>query len=124
MELIERLAPGCVQFLPVIMTHNRKPMRVGRYWVMNVVTTVDCLEPEPGTTTPLPERIGKHMPADNVQLERSRTRFIRKAIPSDVPLFRMRREYLTVIARDDIRRAFEDLQITGCLFKPLPFQIV
>lgn len=123
-ELIERVAPGCAQFLPVTMTHRGKPMRIGRYWVMNMVKPVDCLDPELGTTTPVPERIAKHMPADSVQLVYERTRFLRSVVPADAALFRMRKQYITVVARDDVREAFESHGITGVKFKPLPFRVV
>lgn len=122
-DLVETVAPGCVQFLPVTMTQfGGKPIRIGRYWVMNIVKLVDCLDPEPGTTAPLPERIAKYMPPDNVQLVYERTRFVSEAVPPDAALFRMRTEYITIVARRDVCEAFKSYGITGVRFMPLWFK--
>ena len=113
-----------MQFLPVTMTQlGGTPIRIGRDWVMDGIELVGCLEPEPGSCDPLPARVRKYRPPDKVQIDRHRTRFRIDAIPPESALFRMKKEYITVVARCDVREAFEAHGITGVRFLPLHFRV-
>ncbi|MEZ6233384.1 MAG: hypothetical protein R3B68_04265 [Phycisphaerales bacterium] len=121
--LIETHAPGCAQFLPIRMTYRGEPMAGGPCFVLNVIQVVDCLDIEPSAATPYPEHLAVHLRADHVQLDRDRVRFLSTRVPADAHLFRLRYDYITVVASDVLKHRLLREGARGVVFRRLPFRV-
>lgn len=108
--LLERCVPNHAEFLPVVVTYNGEPLKVQRYWVVNWLFMVDCLDwsksmwYQPKGTATKAERV-----VVNAVIDFSK-------IDSNVKICRIFGAESRVLISSDIRNLIEEAGITGCQF--------
>lgn len=103
--LLERLAPGCAQFLAITLLQHDGTPSPQPYWIVNWLHTVDFYDREFTDMARSPE----HTSFFEVVVDASR-------IPPDKPICRMHECQTYVAIRDDIKSAIERAGMTGCQF--------
>lgn len=104
-EILERMAPGNCQFLPVTVQYKRRTIDAGPYWVLNILNVVDCLDMVKSTIRP-----SKVLPSGMAVLEM----VIRhELIPGNVLICRVKHDEFNVLIRSDVVTAFRGAKISG-----------
>lgn len=111
-EFLERETPGVIQFLPLRLRRADGADPVEGYYLAHVLVAVDCLDRERTTVRDAKwkmNRDGWYDIVHGITLDRR--------LMGDHRLFRVAGCPAMLIVREDLRRAMEQEQFTGCAFE-------
>ncbi len=121
-ELLESLGLGPeVQFLPIRVIGEKSGREVGVYYVANFLRRIPCLDLEhsiygrygdhPEDFRVFPEKIG--------QIRHVLKAVLRQEAIGDAWLFRVDEWEYIVVIHEEVKRAMEEAEITGCWYQEL-----
>jgi len=109
-QLLEKLAPMDIQYLPVQLEHKGKPIGEGQHWIMNLLHIVDCVDEGDADWRYHTYTKGKMYETWTIDPSR---------VPNEVRIFRVKGAQSPVVVTDGVRSAVEQARITGVGFGPL-----
>jgi hypothetical protein len=106
-DVVERIGPGAVQFLPVQPTYRRKRLPCGIYWAGNVISAYDCLDVEASgcEQSRYPDCYG-HDRLTPLSI-------IDSKVPEDASIFQLHKLLNRWIVTDRLKRAMQAAKLTG-----------
>lgn len=108
-ELLERKTPGQIQFLPIQTAFRGKPMPKVKYWVVNVLNMISCIDDERSEWKPwYPGSKGKFYIRAEIDPNK---------VPQELQIFRPSEQRMSVYVRRELVEDIENAGMTGCRFR-------
>lgn len=105
-HIVAEAGPTDCQFIPIDIQCRGKSLGLN-HWVMHVLRTVECADPEKSLNL---NKVGQP------PFYMLRTVIVPEQVPPDVSTFRLKHGTDRPIIRDSLRRNLVQAKVTGCLF--------
>jgi hypothetical protein len=100
-QVVEKIAPGAVQFMPIQPTYRRKPLPCGVYWAGNVVNVYDCVDFEASGCEP------SRFPDSYIHNREKDLHIIDSKVPEDASIFQLEKLLNRWIVTERVKRAMQ-----------------